>query len=132
MRLADKITARTDELIAAAKKGGTEAIAFYSHLATLRGDAYLAYLDGKVARAKVLNREADRLSQVVGMNFSKITALAAAAIFFAGTANATLVYRVEVERNEFIRMTPLADDVFRIEIERAIIKIEEPVEWRMR
>ncbi len=51
-----------------------------------------------------------------------------AVVIAAFSANAARIYRVEADmRNEFMRMVPVSDDVFRIEIEHQVIKIEEPV-----
>lgn len=64
--LSAKLKERTTELIAAvkAKRGNGECHAD-AHVSSLRYDARLAYLDGRVARSKALHRDANRLARVL-------------------------------------------------------------------
>ncbi len=65
-RLARSITRRSDEIIVAAMKGHPNAAdAADHHARRIRLDAQLAYLDGRTARARLLNGEADRVLRAV-------------------------------------------------------------------
>jgi len=69
MRVAKKITDRVADLIenlATNMPLHRDRVASRSYAWNLRSDAYLAYLDGRVARSRALNKLADELILAAG------------------------------------------------------------------